>query len=392
MIIFSTSILLAVLCLRLRKIPLVSPYGMFIAFQCLYNVVPWVAGLMLPLAFDVDPDVIRVQLWLSASANVAFALVALIPRIPHPLLEDREFLNDRAAMHYLWWSLPVFLIAAVLCHFYGWHTFVSAANVDEGTVMNQLASYSKHACVAVQLYAITRFGMRRLTWLLFFALMALMIIDGSRTDFFPVIVINLMLWQEVRKVKLGKLATILALGLVLMQVVRGVVVGNTGFDMVGGPFLTEAYMGSFATRQSISAIQRMTDPPYQLGVGSVDTWAKVIYDRIPGKFAPLGGFYFETEAIAHFGYFGPAIFAFAFGLLLRLSERWKRGHPLFYLAFLASAGILFVKTPLLNSAKLMISCLFFLAVIYWLGRARRLLAWVLSSQLHVVHDATGAAV
>ena len=372
--IFYSSLFLAVLVFAWRRVPLVSPYGMFLAFQGLYNLVPWYASSLFPGLFSVDPEVISTQLVLSSTANLAFAAaVALLYRKVE--FGAREIVAPVIGRRYLRWSIPLFLITAVLCHYYGWHTFAAIGSADETTAATSLTAYAKHACVATYLYAIYRFGIGRTTWLLFFAIMVIMMIDGGRTAFFPVIVVTLMLWQARRHVSILKIALVFLVAVVLLQVIRGIVVGNTGIDLVAGPLFTEGYMGSFSSRQSIIAIQNMSEPPYQFGIGSLETWSKSIYPRTPGEFAPLGGYYFIAEAVAHFGYFGPALFAFIFGCVLSYSEQWKRRYALLYLAFTVTIGILFVKAPLLVESKLFLAQLLCLLLLDAMHRYRKVVQW-----------------
>jgi hypothetical protein len=372
--IFYSSLFLVVLVFAWRRVPLVSAYGMFLAFQGLYNLVPWYTNSLFPGLFPLDPDVISTQLVLASTANLAFAVaVALFYRQVE--LRAREIPAPVIGRRYLLWSMPLFLITAVLCHYYGWHTFAAIGSADETTAATSLTAYAKHACIATYLYAIYRFEIGRTTWFLFFAIIVIMSIDGGRTGFFPIIVVTLMMWQAKSHVSIVKIALVFLVAVALLQVIRGILLGNTGIDLVAGPFFTEGYMGSFSSRQSITAIQNMSEPPYQFGIGSIENWSKDIYPRIPGEFAPLGGHYFVAEAVAHFGYFGPALFAFVFGCVLSYSEQWKRTHALVYLAFTATIGILFVKTPLLVESKLFLAQLLFLLLLEAMHRYRKVVEW-----------------
>jgi hypothetical protein len=241
-------------------------------------------------------------------------------------------------------------VTAVFCYFYGWHTFASVT-ADAATTENSATSYLKTASIAVYLYSICRFGIGRTSWLLFSGLIAIMLIDGGRTSFFPAIVLTLMFWQSGYGIKTRNIIFFFIGAVILMQLVRGFLIKNSGLDLILGPFVSEGFMSSYSTRQSIYAVLHMSDPPFQFGVGSFEKWAHDIDPYTPGEFAPMGGVYFIGEAVANFGYAGPAIFAFVFGCVLTFLEQWKRRKKFLYVAFNGTIGVLFAKTSLMGEMK-----------------------------------------
>ena len=367
--VFLLSVGVALIVLMRARIQLISPYGIFLGFQVLYNVTPWIAGA----AFGLDPDALNTQLILAATANLAFAIaVAIFYRSVD--LAPIQQTATKARWHYLGACVPIFFLAVVLCHYYGWHVFAEAGTVEGVGVMPRLAEYSKQACIAAWLYYLIRFGLDRFAWVLFYGLMIIMIIDGARTNFLPVIIIILMLWQSSKHISGWKIAAMFVLGALGLTAVRGLLIGASGLDVVLGGVALEGTFGSLTAVQSIYAVQHMSSPPYLFGLGSLQSWVKGINPWIEGEFAPIGGYYYLAGAVADFGYVGPALETFLFGYLLCASEKWKGKRPMIYFSFVATIGTLFAKIPVENSIKLFLAQMFFLAVITTLRKLNRLAA------------------
>jgi hypothetical protein len=369
---FLLSVVVVLLALRRQAIPLLSTYGIFLAFQCLYNLIPWVSVE----ALGLDADAINQQVLLSSTANIAFAVaIRFFYRkydLPQQHLPPKE-----KSREYVLTCFPLFFITAILCYFWGWHVFAQSVSQSAialaGGGMMSVAAWAKHACVASYLYYIGRFRLDRYSMILLAGLLVVATIDGSRTDIFPILVLTLMVWQSVKKVSTSRILAVFVVCISALMALRGFLIGATGLDAVVGPLVVEGSMGSYSSVQSIYAVQHMTSPPYLYGVGSMETWVQGISGTIIGDFAPLGGVYYVAQAVANFGYFGPVIETFCFGWLLAISEKWKQRKVLLYSAFTSTVGILFVKTEISNSVKLLISLLFFLAMFDFLHRLRVML-------------------
>src|ERR1035437_7826319 len=122
---FAASIIFVVFVARRKHIRALSPYGIFIVFQILYNVMPWITassgvdsalfGLM------SDMRLVNIQLVLAAISNVCFGLVFLMfyrdVRFAAPPLPS----SKRVRRIYLYLAFPLFLVTCALCEKYGWH-------------------------------------------------------------------------------------------------------------------------------------------------------------------------------------------------------------------------------------------------------------------------------
>lgn len=389
--IFLLSIVALLATAHLKNITLLSPYGLFIAFQCLYNLTPWILGSILAN----DSSTMNIQLLLAASANVAFALAYSVcfrregfvacPPVPR-----------RIPLKYFVLTLPLFLFSAVLCFFYGWHTISTTAT---GSALNTIAAYMKHLFIAAYLYCIYRFGLNRYVAVLFIELLVLMGIDGGRTDFLPVIILTVMIWRDTYPQVSGKrLFAVLFLGIFASIGVRAAVVqeGQSALVRLSTPITAEGIMGSASATNSIFAMQHSKDPlPYSFGgsyivdpllwllpqshsaVGHgtfLSRWERGVYPHIEGEFAPMGGFYYMAEALSDFGWAGPFIVTLMFGTLLARVERVKNRWPLFYLAFASTIGLLFEKVIFGNVFKLFFILYLFLIAMATIAKAKKYLA------------------
>jgi hypothetical protein len=393
-LLFLGSVVLLLGVARVKKIPFISPYGIFLVFQCLYNLVPFCISLT---GLGMDRQAILAQLVLAASANVTFALAFWIWYRPNGLPRPQPGLKS-GRLNYLLILFPVFLGTLLLCHLYGWHTFASAdaAGVPGGAPYT-ITAYSKHFFIACYLYYIYKFGLDRYAWYLFVGVLVVMGVDGGRTDFFPAIVLTLMIWREQSKTSRLKLVLLCSIGLFAVVAARSLVIsGGSAVAKFGATIFTEGTMGSYPCTQSIYALQHSgRELPYSFGASYIvdpllwilpqggsgtggDTflsrWVDAIYGVIPGEFAPMGGFYYMAEAIAAFGWGGPAIVAFVFGALITSMERNKQRFPLLYLAFMSTVGLLFVKTIFGNVFKLFVVQLIFLVAFNQVRKVKALLS------------------
>ena len=363
---FSMSVVLVLVAMYRHQIPLISPYGIFVAFQCLYNLLPW-AFRGLP---GLDQRAVDQQLIIAAVSDIAFAIVIAVSyRKP----EFQLFLSATRGKRrrYTILCLPLFVVTAVLCHYFGWHIFADPGAATGG--MASVTEYFKHFSVACFLYYLIRYGVDRYTVLLLSGLTVIMVIDGARTDLFPVLVIALMFWHG-SAVSQWKLIAVFAVGISLLLAMRGFLIHSSGINILFAPVVAEGLLGASSSIQSIFAVQHMLHPPYLFGIGSLDSWVAGINPWIIGDFAPYGGFYYVADGVANFGYAGPILETAVFAWVLCRSEKWKQSSPLIYLAFMSSIGLLFTKVHLVNGIKLFLAELLFLSLIELFRKSRNLIA------------------
>lgn len=408
---FAASIIFVIFVARRKHIRALSPYGIFMVFQVLYNVVPWItasSGIGSAL-FGLLSDVrlVNIQLVLAAISNVCFGLAYLMfyrnVRFAAPQLPS----SKRVRQNYLYMAFPLFLVTCALCEKYGWHqlTFAGYAAGGAETLggMFTVTAYVKFFFVAVYLYYLYRFGLDKGAWILLGQHVIVMVIDGARTTFLPVFLVTLFILLD--KATNGKrLRTIYALalaGFVLSIGTRALIFHDSSLlqDMVA-PVAIEGSMGDYSCLQTIQGVESLRHPQYTFGVSyvldplvwlipksigreglsSFTRWTDELAPVLDEPFSPMGGFYYLSEAIAAFSYAGPAIITTIFALFLIWVDRNKNTRRMLYLAWMPMLGLMFVKVPFGNGAKLFLIELLFMQVLKMLSKAKVLLPRRLPNQ------------
>lgn len=375
--IFVFSLLFLFLVSRIKKIEVLSLYWIFVAFQCLYNVTPWVASQfsiqVLPLLSD--HGLIATQLILSATANLCFGLVFLVFYRHTPFAPERPASSRRSSRNFILLTIPVFLITCVLCAKYGWNQFATGAVVGVHGGMYSVTAYAKHFFIGIYLYYLYRFGLNRWGWVLFAENAVVMFIDGSRTTFLPVAFLTCFIFSaQLARGKRVKVYVLAILGVFASVAARSIILpGSSILKKLAVPVTVEGTMGAYTSLQAIFAVEHNANHGhYTYGASYVvdplalllprgelrdegqllDSWEHRVYEGIPGKFAPMGGFYYVAETIAAFSFLGPAFITTIYAGFMVWMERNKNRHNLLYLVWTASLGVLFVKATFADVFKI----------------------------------------
>lgn len=353
-----------------------------------------------------DAKVIGLQQLLSATATVCFSLVFLVfyrrVKLEQPITGT---LNQRRRFVLL--LLPVFVVACVLCEKYGWHrlTFadINAGGANLAGGMFTVTAYVKYYFVATFLYYLYRFGIDKYAWLLLGEHVVVMLIDGGRTTFLPIALLILFMASDlpISKSKLRRLYIGAAIGVVMSIAARALIIkDNSLLIKMTVPITVEGTMGSYSSLQSIYAAEAGLNPSYTYGASYVldplawflptgplrnslsffQKWVNDISNVIPDQFSPMGGFYYVSEAVAAFYFWGPALVTMAFGLVLVWVERYKNRFRLLYIAWIPTVGVLFVKTIFGNVIKMFIINLVFIGSMILIRKARDLIARSLTKE------------
>ena len=385
---------------RKQRIPLLSPYGVFTAFQVLYNLVPAIVSRLdsgFTLSLLLDTSAVNTQVSLAASANVCFGIIhwryyqkSIFSSPANPAV------NEHAGRHYILWSFPFFLITCYVAIKYGWNAQAHAVSAIGGQPVGgvyALASYVKSGFVAVYLYYIYRFGLNKWAWLLlgFHAIVAFL--DGARTTFLPILLLTLFLLgeQSGNAIKRRKVYALAALGILISIGARAVIIRSDSFlARMITPVTVEGLMGSYPSLQSIYALKQEQHPNLTLGASYVvdpivwflpqgetrdrflflQSWVKDSPALLQEEFAPMGGFYYIAEAVTAFSYAGPAIVTTAFAFALIWVQRNANRHRLLYVTWMPTIGVLFVKMIFGNVFKLFLVDLVFVGSFVLVRHAR----------------------
>lgn len=373
---FLCSLLFLLWVSRRRNIEAISLYWVFAAFQCLYNLVPWVTSqLDLPaMRLLSDRTVIDTQLILSAISNVCFGYIFLAFYKNIPLVTTRPPSRPGQHRNFVLLVLPLFFLTCILCGKYGWNQFGTGAEMGTPGGMFTVTAYVKHVFIAIFLYYLYRFGIDRWGWVLFVENGIVMFIDGARTTFLPVAVVTCLLYAaQLSRAQRKKVYVLALVGAFASIGARSIVLSKqaTFLENLIAPVAVEGSMGAYSSLQAIYAIQHHANSGYTYGASYVvdplvellpkgdlrdkgqflTKWEQKIDMGIPDQFAPMGGFYYQAEAIAAFWYLGPPLIASLFAASLVWMERIKNRYLLIYLVWAATIGVLFVKTDFADDFK-----------------------------------------
>lgn len=367
-----------------KRVPLLSPYGIFVAFQFLYNFAPWVTAslgldtVIFPLLGDLR--LAERQLYLSASANMCFGacFLGFYRRVRLQPVAAGPSDTGRRKRFFLT-LFPIFILSAVLGYFYGWNKVTALTMDADGSVaggMFTVAAYVKYSFVGGYLYYLYKFGFDKWAGLLLLEHTIVMLVDGARTTYLPIALFSLFIVGDNAKneARRGRLYLIASVGVLLSLVTRALILtGDTSvLAKIFAPVMIEGTMGAYCSLQSLSAILKGGHPSYTFGLSYVldpfvwfvptgstrdslsffQHWVDSISGTLAEPYSPMGGFYYGAEATAAFSYAGPAIVTSVYGIFLVWIERNKNTLRILYVTAIPTLGILFVKTIFGNLVKM----------------------------------------
>lgn len=379
-IFFLCSLLFLLWVSRRRNIEAISLYWIFAAFQCLYNIIPWVTSqLNLPVMVLLsDHAVVDTQLTLAAVSNLCFGCIFLAFYRNNSLLVFRSQVQPEKRRNFILLALPLFLLTCAMCAKWGWNQFATGAVTGTPGGMFTVTAYVKLIFVSTYLYYLYRFGLDRWGWLLFAENGIVMFIDGARTDFLPVAIVTCLVYAaHLSRTQRRKVYILAVIGVVASIGARSIILSRKAsvLENLIAPVTVEGTMGAYSSLQAIYAVQHHANNGYTYGASYVvdpllellprgqvrndfqflPNWERQINMGIPGKFAPMGGFYYQAEAIAAFWYVGPPLMTSLFAAALIWMERIKNRHFLVYLAWAGTTGVLFPKTTFANDFKIFLT-------------------------------------
>jgi len=386
---FLISILFLWLVARRKGIGLLSAYGIFAAFQMLYNLAPASAKALGAdtLTLLLDSAAVNTQLLLAASANVCFGIVHAV-YYRKPLLKyDSGSSQERQKRNYVLWSVLPFLLGYIMVMKYGWNalTVINPGVKEAAGGMFVLTAYIKNCLVALYVYYLYRFGVDKWAWVLLGAHTVLVVLDGARTTFLPIAFLTLLLFdhQGASKLQKRKLYALALCGLSISIAARSLSLeGGSLLARIGAPVTSEGLFGAYPSLQAIHVLSQDSHPRLTYGASYIldpiiwivpqgDTrsgnlifhsWATEAASSLQEDFGPMGGFYYVAEAVAAFSYAGPAIITTLFASVLIWVERNVQKHRLLFVTWMPTFGILFAKMVFGNLFKLFLVQLMFVSV------------------------------
>jgi hypothetical protein len=244
--------------------------------------------------------------------------------------------------------------------------------------MFTVTAYGKHVFIAIFLYYLFRFGIDSWGWILFAENGIVMFIDGARTTFLPVAVVTCLVYAaQLSRLQRKRVYVLALVGALASIEARSIILSkqSTFLENLIAPVAVEGSMGAYSSLQTIYAVRHHANSGYTYGASyvvdplvellpkgdlrdnsqSLTNWEHQIDMGIPDTFAPMGGFYYQAEAIAAFWYLGPPLITCLFAASLIWMERIKNRHLLVYLVWTGTIGVLFIKTNFANGFKIFLT-------------------------------------
>jgi hypothetical protein len=250
--------------------------------------------------------------------------------------------------------------------------------------MTSIVFYVKLLFLSLSLFYLANYGLKGFS-IVFITQILIMIEDGGRTTFFPmfILVISLILMKyklTVPKKIYNKMALnlffiflLLTISVLFSRALIMTNVDNIYIAMLSSLFI-EGVMGSYPSLQTLDAIVNHGYNSYTYGLSYIldpflwiypsatirdeyaifEQFKSNIEPILSEKFAPMGGFYFISEANAMFPVLGPILITSVFAFVNIVIERKKRRNKELYFVYFSTVGLLFTKAIFGNIIKLFI--------------------------------------
>lgn len=356
-----------------KNITLLGPFGFFIGYQIIYNIIPWLASILDLKLFSLsgETDLLAAQLLIGSFCNVAFGIVYFMAWRPTaaPVITASVYRINPQILFGL-----AYLPTLYMVQHYGWNNFGQVMQTGgTPTLLNSIASFMKLFLIACFIHCLSLFRFSRSNLTILGGMILLLFVDGARTNFMMIISLCLFFAYDGGRLRVStKNVTGIGLVFVIFVLSRSLRLQNDFYQNILDTFLAEGIIGSYMNIQTIYILKYFPnisptfganyfiDPVISLTPlssminGSFDNWITRISPNLIETFAPVGGFYYTAEALASFGWSGPAFITTLYAIItVKLNNELTR-NPNIYLLYLCTFGCLFSKTQFINCFKLFV--------------------------------------
>ena len=394
---FLISITFLLLISYFKKINLISMYGFFVLFSILYNLGPTLNALYGFNFFSLSSELelVNIQLLVVAMSNFAFGTIYFL-FYQNVLYKDISVVKSPDKKSFLFFCIIVFAVTLQLVSHFGWHSATLAGEIVEGGIWYTITSYMKNLFVACYLYYLYKFGMNKGAIFLMVLHTIIMIIDGARTTYLPLVVLTLVILNSKTindKKNQHKIYAYIVAAILLLLVTRALIMSADAtllYNMLMS-LVIEACSGSYMSLQTIYAVVNNYSSSFTFGTTylvdpfvwfipqgtlrndllTYNAWIEKLSPFLNENFAPMGGFYYIAEAMAFLPYVGPVIITILFAFMSIFVEINKNKYRLLYLSYFATIGVLFSKMVFGNLMKLFIVQLIFLGLFLAFARTKK---------------------
>ena len=340
-------------------------------------------------------DLVNIQLFVVAMSNFAFGTVYFL-FYKNVLYKDVSVVKQSDKKSFLFFCVIVFAVTLQLTSHFGWNSIALAGDIVGGGIWYTITAYMKNMFVSCYLYYLYKFGMNKGAIFLMLLHTIIVIVDGARTTYLPLVVLTLAILYSKsindKKNKYKIYAYVFA-AILLLLVTRALIMSanmSLFYNMIMS-LAIEACAGSYMSLQTIYSVINNYSSSFTFGTTylvdpfawfipqgnlrnvllTYNAWIEKISPSLNETFAPMGGFYYIAEAMAFIPYIGPVIVTAFFAFMSIYVEINKNKYRLLYLSFFSTIGVLFSKAVFGNIMKLFIVQLFFLGLFFAFERTKK---------------------
>lgn len=354
--------------LGFKKVNILSPAYILLAFNTLYSMVIILGSHLnydrLPLLGEEDLTIIHT--YISISVNIALGLAYLV------FFKKNKYVQNFKIKYN--WNLfiiiyiGIFLFLTINGKRYGWDA------VSHGLAHGGLASlyfYIRIFFAAMLIYYfINNKKITKLFYILVLLQIIVTIIDGGRTTIIPTFACMIYIFIERNGFKTIYFI-FLVLVILLMLLTRALIMKSDSiFSNMISSILIEGAFGSYSSLNVLNLILHGDIKNYTFGLSYIYDpiiWSipfantqmtffkQFISENFQNiNFTPMGGFYFVAEANAAIPIVGPFLIVLIIFSCFAILERKHNKESLFFIAMYVSVGFLFAKIIFGNAIKIFV--------------------------------------
>jgi len=373
MYIYNLSILFVMIILVRKRVNLLSPSYLLLAFNSLYTYSIYFGHNFNYGALSLldNLNLVNWHMNISSSVNIALGLSYLVffKKLKYINLSKKN--KVFTSFNHIIYVLVYILIGIALSVFgnrYGWD---AVSHYHMHSKLASLYFYGRIMYAAMFIYYFVH-KYKKLD-IVFFIMIVLQIvvtmIDNGRTTIVPTLALIMYFLIEKHGFKFKYLFFIL-LSFLIMLITRALIMeGSLVTAMLSSIFIEGAF-GSYSSLNVLNIILNGTIKSYTYGLSYIidpiiwsipfsDTnltffkkFVSLNFSNI--SFTPMGGFYFVAEANAAIPIIGPFLITLIISSFFAILERKYNKENLFFIAMYVSVGFLFTKIIFGNAIKIFV--------------------------------------
>lgn len=389
MYIYNLSVLFVVIILVLKRVNILSPSYLLLAFNSLYTYSIYFGHYfdysLLPLLND--SNLVNWHMYISSSVNIAIGISYLVffKKLKYISLSKR--IKISSSFKHVVYLLVYILIGITLSIFgkrYGWDA-VSHHHIHGGFASLYFYVRIMYAAMFIYYFILNDKKIDVIFFMMIVLQGVVTIIDGGRTTIAPTLALIIYFLIEKHGLQFKYILFILLVLFIVIFTRALIMKGQLWSSMLSSIFIEGAF-GSYASLNVLNLILNGTVKSYTYGLSYIvdpliwsvpfanENWSifsNFVHVNFPnGNFTPMGGFYFVAEANAAIPIVGPFLITLIIFSLFAILERRHNKENLFFIAMYVSIGFLFTKVVFGNAIKIFVIYFVSLIIIKFFTKLR----------------------